>query len=70
MRVKQVKKKGETMWELINQKLVRRMELSLYCDGERFVAILGSDLCWVEDEQNWLFETESAIEAFEWFREF
>lgn len=64
------------MWELIDRKATRDFdgfmtEVSMYCDGERFVIVFGdSDLYWVEDESNWEFETESAIEAYELFSDF
>lgn len=64
------------MWELLDSKLVRVVRaideywttLSLYCDGERFVAILGN--AWVEDEENWCLETDCPIEAAEFFYNF
>lgn len=64
------------MWELIDRKVVRNCdgfwaELSLYCDGDRFVTVFG-DPEWylVEDEDNWDFITDSAIEAYEYFHNY
>ena len=64
------------MWELVDRKDVLDFdgfwtEYSLYCDEERFVCVFGdSELYGPEDESNWDFETESPIEAYEWFHDY
>lgn len=61
------------MWELLDRKDVRDFdgfwtEYSIYSDGERFVCVFGdSDIYGPEDEANWDFDTESVVEAREWF---
>lgn len=61
------------MWEMLRKKDVLdvdgfRTEYTLYCDEERFVCVFGdSELYGPEDDSNWDFETESPIEAYEWF---
>ena len=63
-------------WELVDRKEIQDFdgfwtEYSLYCDGDRFVAVFGdSELYGPEDEANWDFETEDVFEAHEWFNSY
>ncbi len=64
------------MWERIDTKLVHDFdgfltEYTIYCDEEKFVCVLGdSDWYGPEDESNWDFVTDDAIEAFNWFTDY
>ena len=61
------------MWEMLRKKDVLDVdgfwtEYSIYTDGEKFVCVFGdSELYRPEDDSNWDFETESEVEAYEWF---
>lgn len=62
-------------WEILEKKGVLDFdgfwtEYTMYCNGIQFVCVFGDSDIYRPEDENWDFETEDPIEAYEWFENY